>query len=214
MMNEFEEMRIGMKELIGHKIALDYTPVATLLNALQTQLIAFKHNMIKGIQEVLPKIRSGGKAEEELTDLVAVYDNSPFSERTYRILLKTRKREIEVIEALVKVANEEDLNKVKVDIDGSGQAFECGLRNRFTVHYELHLLPYEDPEDFAQKYTDGSITAIDEDGKWFNNLTLSGAMGKMSKDFQYFAKQNKDRDICFVISLERGVAPASLMRVS
>ena len=45
---------------------------------------------------------------------------------------------------------------------------------------------------------------MDEDGKWFNNLTLSGEMGKLSRDFQLFAELNKDKDICFVISLERG----------
>ena len=47
-MNEFAEMEISMDELIEHRIALDYSPVAALLNALETQLNGFKHEMTKG----------------------------------------------------------------------------------------------------------------------------------------------------------------------
>ena len=67
------------------------------------------------------------------------------------------------------------LPNVKVDIDGSGEAFECGLENEFPLHYVLHLLPYEDPSEFAQMYTDGALP--NEGDKWFNDLTISGEMG-------------------------------------
>ena len=199
-MDEFDEMSLNMEELIESRAALDYTPVSALLNAIETQLNAFKYNITKNVQEVLPKIRGGGAAEVQLTDLVATYDQSPFAERTFRVLLKTRKREIEVIESIVEVSS--TLPNVKVDIDGSGAAFECGLENEFTLHYVLHLLPYEDPSEFAQMYTDGALP--NEGDKWFNDLTISGEMGELSRTFQQFAELNKDRSICFVISLERG----------
>ena len=199
-MDEFEDMNLNMEFLLESQVALDYTPVGALLNSLETQHIAFKHNITKNIQEVLPKIRGGGAAERQLTDLVNRYDISPYAERTFKNMLKTRKREIEVIDSIIEVSSA--LDNVKVDIDGSGDGFECGLRNKFTLHYVLHLLPYENPNEFAQMYTDGVLP--DEDEKWFNDLTISGEMGKMSIDFQKFAELNKDRSICFVISLERG----------
>ena len=199
-MDEFEEMSLNMELLLESQVVLDYTRVAALLNSLKTQHIAFKHNIIKNIQDVLPDIRGGVVAEQQLTDLVNMYDMSPYTERTFRNLLKTRKREIEVIDSIIEVSS--ILDNVKVDIDGSGEGFECGLRNQFTLHYVLHLLPYEDPDEFAQMYSDGVLP--DEGDKWFNDLTISGVMGKMSTDFQKFAELNKDRSICFVISLERG----------
>ena len=199
-MDEFEEMNLNMELLLESKVALDYTRVGSLLNSLETRHIGFKHNITKNIQEVLPEIRGGGAAERQLTDLVNKYDISPFAERTFKNMLKTRKREIEVIDSIIEVSSV--LENVKVDIDGSGDGFECGLRKQFMLHYVLHLLPYENPNEFAQMYTDGVLP--NEDDKWFNDLTISGKMGKMSIDFQKFAELNADQSICFVISLERG----------
>ena len=52
-MDEFEEMNLYLEELIESQVANDYTPVASLLNSIETQHNAFKHNITKNIQEVL-----------------------------------------------------------------------------------------------------------------------------------------------------------------
>ena len=198
-LDNFEDMRLYMDRLMESDVATDYMPIEKLLNSLDTQHSAFKHSITKAIQDILPKIRAGGAAEQQLTQLVAKYDESPFSMRKYSNILKTRNREIEVIQSILKVAK--DLKNVKVDVDDSGESFSCGLEHQFTLLYELHVLPQEDADTFSKKYADGKLAS--EEGKWFNNLTLSGSMGEMNRRFSEFAKLNSDSSICFVISLER-----------
>ena len=109
-------------------VATDYLPIEKLLNSLDTQHSAFKHSITKDIQDILPKIRAGGAAEKQLTDLLAKYDQSPFSKKKYSAILKTRNREVEVIQSILKVAKE--LKNVKVDVDDSGESFSCGLEHQ------------------------------------------------------------------------------------
>ena len=136
-------------------VATDYLPIEKLLNSLDTQHSAFKHSITKDIQDILPKIRAGGAAEKQLTDLLAKYDQSPFSKKKYSAILKTRNREVEVIQSILKVAKE--LKNVKVDVDDSGESFSCGLEHQFTLLYELHVLPQEDANTFATKYAEGKL---------------------------------------------------------
>ena len=81
--------------------------------------------------------------------------------------LDTREKEIRVIE--ISLYNEEisefrDNNQVVLDLDDSGEAFDCISNRKFQLRQLINILP-GDAEEFIQSYVNS--TNWNENQKWF-----------------------------------------------
>ena len=205
MTTSFEDMGSRLKGLSDSKVTQKFKAMKDLINFLTKEHKKFRARITGRIQEVLPKIRGGGAVEEELTDLVNEYDQSPFSKREFEALLNIRKKQIETMDFLT--FDKPDF--IIVNFDDSGEGNKCALDNVFVVKFLIHILPREDPEVFAAKYANRTLPS--EERKWFGEISASNKIGAYKRRFLEFAEANKGRkkgsvnSICFVIDLKRSM---------
>ena len=197
MQADFRFIEMTIHSLQSTTVATNYPRYSKILTTLKTNFQRFKNGINKEIQEVLPRIRGGGKAEQELTDIVNKYQTSPYHRAHVDNFLGVRRKEIETITNVIEMKTKG--SKIVVEDGRSGVGNKCLQDNEMAIVYTFRVLPND---DVAEAFANTSPGLWDESNKWFNNRTAVGQGGQVYRDFLQFYESNKKDPICFLVALE------------
>lgn len=195
-MLDFEEINQRLRKLSSSRFANRFAKYGGMLDDIKTRHGNFKHKITSELKRILPEIRRNSVLETELSNLIAEYDNSPFQKSRFFRLLDVRQKEIETAESIIYDGNMP--NGVILDYENSGAANNCTFNSDFVVDFVLNILP-SNSSAIGTLYE--SNRWVDESYKWFMDRTKVQGLRPLTQKFFPFAKENKDKSICFILSL-------------
>merc|ERR550539_198181 len=101
MLDDLEEMDMAIGDLIVDDASVAFKPLRENLQYLRTALRKYKLEQQKAMQDILPRIRAGEGAMEEVVLLLQAYEDSLFHKRTLRNFIDEREREVNSIRTLM-----------------------------------------------------------------------------------------------------------------
>ena len=197
MQADFRFVEMTIHSLQSSTVATNYPRYAKILTTLKSNFQGFKNGINKNIQDVLPRIRGGGKTEQELTNIISKYQTSPYQRAHMDNFLGVRRKEIETITNVIEKKTRD--SKIVVEDGRSGVGNTCLQDNEMAIVYTLRVLP---SDDVAEAFANTTPGLWDESNKWFNNRTAVGHGGQVYREFLQFYQSNKADPICFLVALE------------
>ena len=196
MIQDFDEIDLLLKSFERRQFTQENEDYKLLILQLIQGFNTERYRIQRKVRDILPKIRKGSSSEQDLTNLLLEYENSPYKFSKVHNLLQKRETEIQLIQKITqKAANLKNVNKI---IHGSGEAQSCSFEKTYVVIYDLDVLP-EDPKSFVQRYEDAK-GLFEEDDKWKMAEEL-GRNKPLLDGFTNFATVNNGEgtSICFII---------------
>ena len=198
MLDELEKTKLKSNALLISESVNNYQPLKNVITTLVNNLGIYILEVKAQLQKILPEIKGGGEHSSE-KDLVAIftkYRKSPFFRETVGAFLKTRKREITLIDFIlnpsaikgsgVRLLNYEEATDIKI-------MFQKDL----VIMLQYNILPQK---ELITRFLNN--TRMDERESWFNKNSVVSEMGKQFKGLIEFAKANMDtKKRGFVIGL-------------
>ena len=188
-LEKFESIKRKVTTLLSSRPAIDFHPVQRNLDTFNLHLKNYEGKFKSKLQEILPKIKGGGKgsSESNLTRLVSDYDLSPYSKEKSDRFLGRRKREIEAIQFVLNLFENSKASDIKVVDFESANDVENLLSKRYVVILEVNVLQ---PKTVTDSFISG--VEVNETNFWFNTNEETGALGQKVKLFRNFAEENRN----------------------
>ncbi len=199
-MDDFAETETEIYTLASSVFATKFIDYYNVLVTLRVNFLAFKNEFTERLLEVLPNLRKGTAARQELVDIVDMYDTSKYSLPILRTFFATRTKEMETLANILFDRHGEE-HMIKINYKTNGEGNKCLQDHAKVLYFRLNALPSE--ANVAESYHTTAVGQWSEKDKWFHNRTLVRKVGyTFQQDYLGFLDVNKDKDICFLILIE------------
>merc|ERR1719341_2159698 len=189
MLDDLEEMDMAIGDLIVDDASVAFKPLRENLQYLRTALRKYKLEQQKAMQDILPRIRAGDGAMEEVVLLLQAYEDSRFHKRTLRHFIDEREREVNSIRTLMNMYPVES-NMELADYERANDVEYIFQRSKVVV-VDLNILT---PRSLIEDFLDPNSTLINERAFWFDNHTAIGGVKRAVGGLLDFGHSNLDQD--------------------
>merc|ERR1711971_246992 len=188
MLDDLEQMDMDIGDLIVNDASVAFKPLRENLQYLRTALREYKLEQQKAMQDILPRIRAGDGAPEEVAALLEAYQDSRYYKRTLGPFIGERRREVNSILQLMNMYPLES-NMELADYERANDVEYIFQRSKVVV-VDLNILtPRSLIEDFIHpNSTDG------DRNYWFDDNTAMARVGQKVKGLLRFGHSNLDQD--------------------
>ena len=102
----FHNMLMKSTDLIKSDVCESFPVIKEQLSLFKEMITEYKTNFMKQLSLILPKIRGGELAEQELADIIMTVYRSPFNERSLKSWLDAKEEEIKVLSMYLDIMHE------------------------------------------------------------------------------------------------------------
>ena len=188
MMNDLENMEMKIGDLISQKSSVAFKPLRDNLQYLRSELRQYTLEQKKLLLDILPRIKKGDGAEDELATLLSDWKASQFYDRTLDSFIRSRTREVNAIGFLMDYYDIEANNMELADYEKANDVQYIFQRSKVVV-MDLNLLT---PRSIIDAYLNNS--EVDEEGFWFGNSSMQAEVGSQIRSLKEFGRANIDQD--------------------
>merc|ERR1712130_884990 len=189
MLDDLEEMDMQIGDLIVDDASVAFKPLRENLQYLRTALRKFKLEQQKAMQDILPRIRAGEDAMEEVVLLLQAYEDSRFYIRALRSFIEERMREVNSIRTLMNIYPVES-NMELADYERANDVEYIFQRSKVVV-VDLNILT---PRSWIEDFLDPNRTLINDREYWFNDFSAIGKVKQKLRGLLDFGHSNLDQD--------------------
>jgi len=183
MLDELERSDMAIGSLLLSNPAKAFKPLRENLQFLRTKLRAYTLQQKQAMQEILPKVKAGQGAEEELAELLSNYTASQFYFGTLELFIQARKREVKAIDNLVNSFDVES-NIDMTDYETANDV-EYIFQREMVIVMDLNILSNK---SLILDYLAGN--PVDESHFWFNNILTISTVGHVVRGLHKFGTAN------------------------
>ena len=188
MLDGLEDLDMDIGDLIVSDAAVAFKPLRDNLQYLRTELRKYTLVQKKLMQDILPRVKSGEGAEDEIAKLYDDYLQSQFYKSTCETFISYRRREVEAIILLMKFFEVES-NMELADFERANDVEYIFQRDMVAV-LDLNIIT---PISLIDDFLNGTDIP-DESEYWFNDNTKVAQVGRAVRDLLAFGKRNVDLD--------------------
>ena len=188
MLDGLEDLDMDLGDLIVSDAAVAFKPLRDNLQYLRTELRKYTLVQKKLMQDILPRVKSGEGAEDEIAKLYDDYVQSQFYKSTCETFISYRRREVEAIILLMKFFEVES-NMELADFERANDVEYIFQRDMVAV-LDLNIIT---PISLIDDFLNGTDIP-DESEYWFNDNTKVAQVGRAVRDLLAFGKRNVDLD--------------------
>ena len=187
MLDQLEQLDMSIGDLLVSDASVAFKPLRENLQYLRSELRKYTLQQKRLLQQILPRVRSGDTAEEELADLYQDYVSSVFWFDSCESFIAAREREVNAILKLMKMF-EVQSNMEMADFERANDVQYIFQRDKVVV-LDLNILT---PKSLIDNFLTNKPT--DESDFWFNNKTMTAGVGNIVRQLLQFGQKNVDLD--------------------
>merc|ERR1712172_205839 len=188
MLDDLEQMDMDIGDLIVNGASVAFKPLRENLQFLRAALRKYKLEQQKAMQDILPRIRAGDGAPEEVAALLEAYQDSRFYKRTLGPFIGERRREVNSIRQLMNMYPLES-NMELADYERANDVEYIFQRSKVVV-VDLNILT---PRSLIEDFLHPNSTDSDRH-YWFDDNTAMARVGQKVKGLLRFGHSNLDQD--------------------
>ena len=121
---DFSHVKERVNALVQSPVAQQFPTFGKVLNTFLLKYNKFTSDINLELKSILPRVRGGEAAQQELTDLVDRYHKSVFNRKTVEDFLSIRTKEIETIDNIRDLVEESD-GQIVIDDGRDAQGNKC-----------------------------------------------------------------------------------------